>query len=1231
MAIVQEDIPVYSKLNTSSTEEVELIVLKDKTNSVDLKDRRVSHGMRSTDHLTLRNELLQAARDGMDETFSDLIQFICTNKHIRWCRSGSDLTGEKFLFPSIDNLLNSSDTRHHTILHYAVRYNRYNILTALLKHGGRYNVNFAVRTDSGYTPLHYAARYISVEQENLDIEKLSEEEMENFSNDPTKCSVYSIRLLMDYGGKELLNHTDSFQQTALHHACVRGNYFGVVELLKSGIHVNALDSQWSTALSCACERGHAKIVSLLVEKCDIFSCNMYGSTPFHLAAFVGSANIFNILYKKFISIDKNNLHILTVCNDVKGNSVLHSACLGANDDCVSLCIEIGIDLNNCNTEGARPIHLAAQQGRVSVAALLLERDESCLAAVDNLHNTPLHYAARHCRLAMIEFLLNEGASINTKNLNSYTPLMLAVYYGSAIGVREILEHSNCQVELRDGLGKNAFSIAIEKNEKLVVTEILNHRRGRWLVNEKDDEDKTPLHVVARHGYVEILDLLLDTKNCDLVALNSFKETPLHVAAYNGNATIVQRLLDYLREVSIEMIENEDMNGNTALHCACEQGQLEVVELLVRAKANINANNFKNFTPLHLAAASGHVQVAEHLIQEEVSIDGDDKVSSPLLLACRVGHCSIVKLLLKHQADICKHENGADIGNNALDLAIDAGNEDVVEILIQHHDIRKALNNYTFVHGKVLTPLRKMIPKMPVQAYKAMSLYVQSNFTEFDTPENRDVRVDFNFELLDDVTDFQTFYTHIEKKHKIKKPLAAHLYDKSRLKKKSHPLSIMAQHSKLDLLSHPLVLTMMRLKWSTRASYLYYGNLISYVMFVLLLTLFTYVVPSCDLSLGNNRTCGDDPGVANWYVDTYGCSNTQCNPGRVITSVVMAGFIILLAAFRLLFESLQILGDVRGYFMSVENYIEWFIYIGSIVYVSDVFKVRQEVGSCGFESSIIWEVGAFVVLLSWFNLVIFLGKLPHLGIYILMFLHVIATFFRVILLALAFLIGFSVSFYMIFRQQNLCSQYRNPFSTLLKTTVMLTGEYEYDNIFNDVTRRLDYPISSYILFLTFIIFVSIILANLLVGLAVDDIKGVQESAVLKRLILKIDLLLFFEETFPFSIYSLRKRSALSTVTLYPNNKTVISRILVTLGFKPLVSMKDVLKALDTKPAKVATNVTTWKQTLMNDFLQVKRSLKRIEMREHRIASREQKLEAREQNIEKMLIQLTSKLTQQDEDN
>ena len=1239
MAIRENPIPTYSKLDINSTPDIELTALREKSiDSEGEPNRRLSHGMRSTDHLTLRNELLQAARDGVDEKFNELLIFICTSKHIMWNRSGAATSRQK-TFTNTFELLNSFDDKHHTLLHYAARYNRYSILTALVNKDANYNLNFVARTDIGYTPLHYAARYISVEQENLDFKVASEEELRLFSENPNLCSVSSLRLLIESQRNNPffnISDVDSFGQTALHHACIRGNYFAVKELLKSGIYVDSTDLESSTALHIASERGYVNIVSLLIEltTTHILSSNMHGSTPFHLAACLGSEKIFNILCRKLTDDNVDLVNLLKVCKDNKGNTILHSACLGGNENLVAKCIELGISLDSENNEGAKPIHLTAQQGTVAIAVLLLNTDKLSLSAIDKLQNTPLHYAARNSQHGMIQFLLERGASINIKNLNSNTPLMLAAYYGSAKSVKEILKHSNCQVELRDSWGKNALLIAIEKNEKLVVTEILNHRRGRWLVNEKDDEDKTPLHVVAKHGYVDILDLLLNTNNCDVIALNSSKETPLHVAAHNGNVTIVQRLLDYLDELSIELIRDEDKHGNTALHVASEQGQLDVVELLLKFKANVNALNFQLKSALHLAAVNGHAQVAEVLLQEEAPVDGEKKsrVSTPLLLACQAGHISIVNLLLKNGADICKHEDGADIGNNALDLAIDAGNEDVVEILLLHQDIRKALNNYTCIHGKVFTPLRKMIPKMPIQAYKVMSQCMSSNYSLFDSPENRHVKVNFDFELLDDVESFQAFFLECEEKYKgMKKPLLSNLYEKSRLSRQFHPLSIMVQNTRLDLLSHPLVLTLMRLKWSTRASYLYYGNLITYVLFVVLLTVFTFVVPSCDLDININRktnSCGLDPGAPNWYVDTYGCSSMRCNSVRVVSSIVMAAFIILLAVFRLLFESVQIIGDIKRYFLGIENYIEWFIYVGSIVFVSDVFKNRQQVDMCGFENSFIWELGSFVVLLSWFNLVVFLGKLPHLGIYILMFLHVITTFFRVFLLGLAFLVGFSVSFYMVFRQQNFCSQFRNPFSSLLKTTVMLTGEYEYDNVFNDLTNRLDHPISSYILFLVFIVIVSIILVNLLVGLAVDDIKGVQESATLKRLSLKIDLLLFFEETFPFSIYTLRKRSAFKLVKLYPNRSTLWSKVLLAISLRAVVKMKDVLKALDTKKY-IPDNSSNWKQKLENDNIQIRRALRRLEVREDKLEEREQRLEMREQNIEKMLIQLTKKLIPEEE--
>ena len=1244
MATEDKPTPIYSKLPTkdANSVDIELSLLRDKltdsnSNSEITASQRMSHGMRSTDILTLRNELLQAARDGVDEKFNELLQFISSSKLIQWKPPGGTLSRLK-TFTNITELLNSYDDNRHTLLHYTARYNRHSILNTLVNNVS-YKINFVARTDMGYTPLHYAARYISVEQENLDFEVTTVEDLKLFSENPKLCSVLSLRLLMESQRNNPffnINDVDTFGQTALHHACIRGNYFAVKELIAGGIYVDSTDLESSTALHIACERGYVNIVSLLIEQTTthILSYNMHGSTPFHLAAVLGSEKIFKILCTKLTDDNIDLLNLLRVCVDSKGNTILHSACLGGNKNLVAKCIELGISLESENNDGAKPIHLSAQQGFVPSAVLLLETDKLGLGTIDKLHNTPLHYAARNSRHGMIAFLLEKGAIINTKNLNSNTPLMLAAYYGSSKSVKEILKHFNCQVELRDSWGKNALLIAIEKNERLVVTEILNHKRGRWLVNEKDDEDKTPLHVVAKHGYVDILDLLLNTNNCDVIALNSCKETPLHVAAYNGNVTIVQRLLDYLDELSIELLRDEDKYGNTALHVACEHGQLDVVELLIKFKSNVNALNFQIKSPLHLAAIHGHIQVAEYLLQEEAPVDGDKKsrVSTPLLLACQAGHTQMVSLLLKHGADICKHEDGAEVGNNSLDLAIDAGNEEVVETLLSHRDIRRALKNYTCVYGRVFTPLRKMIPKMPIQAYKVMSQCMSSNFASFDSPDNRKVRVNFEFELLDDVESFQTFFLECEEKYReMKKPILSNLYEKSRLSKKSHPLDIMVQNSRLDLLSHPLVLTLMRLKWSTRASYLYYINLITYVIFLLLLTLFTFVVPSCDLDINHifkTNTCDIDPRATSWYVDTYGCSRDNCNTRRVISSMAMAGIIIVLAVFRLFFESVQIIGNIKGYFLGIENYIEWFIYVGSIVFVSDVFKNRHLPGDCGFSSSILWELGSFVVLLAWFNFVIFLGKLPHLGIYILMFLHVITTFFRVFLLALAFLVGFSVSFYMVFRQQNTCSQFRHPFSSLLKTSVMLTGEFEYDNIFNDFAQRLDHPISSYILFLVFIVIVSIILANLLVGLAVDDIKGVQESAHLKRLSLKIDLLLTFEETFPFSIFNLRKRSALKAAKVYPNRSSLWSKVLLAISLKAVVKMKDVLKALDTKKYH-PDNSSNWQQKLENDNTQIRRSLRKLELREEKLQLREQRLEIREQNIEKMLIQLTKKLIPEEE--
>lgn len=98
--------------------------------------------------------------------------------------------------------------------------------------------------------------------------------------------------------------------------------------------------------------------------------------------------------------------------------------------------------------------------------------------------------------------------------------------------------------------------------------------------------------------------------------------------------------------------------------------------------------------------------------------------------------------------------------------------------------------------------------------------------------------------------------------------------------------------------------------------------------------------------------------------------------------------------------------------------------------------------------------------------------------------------------------------------------------------MMSGELEFEDIFyGDV--KVKYPVTSHFIFLSFVLLVTVILTNLMVGLAVSDIQGLQVSATLDRLVRQAELVSRLESLFfsrllrgaPTKILKLCKRSAL----------------------------------------------------------------------------------------------------------
>jgi len=134
---------------------------------------------------------------------------------------------------------------------------------------------------------------------------------------------------------------------------------------------------------------------------------------------------------------------------------------------------------------------------------------------------------------------------------------------------------------------------------------------------------------------------------------------LHDIVSRGDLERLKKLLDVDPTLAIDAFSTTGTSGGkigftgcfTLLHDAVNYGQLEVAEELLRRGANVNARPIgkkgprKGETPLHIAARVGHSQLVPLLIKhgaELEAVDGDE--DTPLRVAVIAGRPEAAKLL-----------------------------------------------------------------------------------------------------------------------------------------------------------------------------------------------------------------------------------------------------------------------------------------------------------------------------------------------------------------------------------------------------------------------------------------------------------------------------------------------------------------------------------------------------------------------------------------------------------
>jgi ankyrin repeat protein len=130
---------------------------------------------------------------------------------------------------------------------------------------------------------------------------------------------------------------------------------------------------------------------------------------------------------------------------------------------------------------------------------------------------------------------------------------------------------------------------------------------------------------------------------DVNASDEDQRTALLFAAFNGHTAVAKLLLDQNAS-----LEHRDAAGRTALMFAASGPNAETVELLAEAGAEVNAvDTDEKFTALMHAAAEGQVKVVEVLLKHNADpaiqdADGDTARD----FATNNGHAEVVRLLSK---------------------------------------------------------------------------------------------------------------------------------------------------------------------------------------------------------------------------------------------------------------------------------------------------------------------------------------------------------------------------------------------------------------------------------------------------------------------------------------------------------------------------------------------------------------------------------------------------------
>lgn len=371
--------------------------------------------------------------------------------------------------------------------------------------------------------------------------------------------------------------------------------------------------------------------------------------------------------------------------------LLHQAAIYDQRDLLKSLLTAGVhgEANSLDPRGLTPLHTAALHDSVGCLVELLEwiEDLNIQSAPEDNCSTALHHAARNGHLRCLKVLIDAGARVDIKNKDGKTAMQIAfergeIDCGNYLRTMEAIKKAAREEEVSQELYRCCATGDLPRVKELL------EEASTTTINKLYQGGSTLLYKACQGGHLEIVKLLL-SRGADGSPNTITGLAPLYAATQSGNDEVVRLIVQkFPHLINIP----SKMDKSTALHVAAGEGSDEIIKSILQVprdgeelapcnKIDMSVRTSNGMTALHLAAQGGFVRALEQLLDCRhkcagpceailtVSVNATDIMGQTALQgAVTVGYRDVVKLLLKHGADVNLCQSNAESFQGESDSA-----------------------------------------------------------------------------------------------------------------------------------------------------------------------------------------------------------------------------------------------------------------------------------------------------------------------------------------------------------------------------------------------------------------------------------------------------------------------------------------------------------------------------------------------------------------------------------